>query len=62
MTQPMPSPQTGPTSPLAPPTLWGRLDPAIQQQLAHCLCDLIRQMRSVPALIRKEAPYDGDSH
>ena len=62
MTQPMLSPQTGPTSPLVPPTLWRHLDSATQQQLAHCICDLIWQMRSVPALIQKETGYDGDSH
>ncbi len=62
MTQPMSLPPTGPTSPLVPPTLWHRLEPTTQQQIARCLCDLIRQMQSVPAVVRKETRNDRDSH
>ena len=62
MTQPMLSPPTGPASPLAPLTLWRRLDPTTRRQLAHCLCDLIRQMQSVPVVVQKETRNDRGSH
>jgi hypothetical protein len=70
MTQPMPTRHTLPTSPspsacaapLAPPALWSRLDLRTQQQLAQCLCDLIRRVRGVPTVTQKERSHDRDSY
>ncbi len=57
----MPSPSPV-GSPLAPSTLWSCLDARAQQQLAHCLSDLIRRMRSVPAGAAQENSHDTNAH
>lgn len=36
------------------PALWSQLDPRQQQQLAHCLADLIRRIRRPPTALEEE--------
>ena len=44
------------------PTLWSSLDATVQQQLAHCLCDLMRRMTAVASSEAKENGHDRDTH
>ena len=61
MIQPLPSPSPV-GSPRASSTLWSCLDAHTQQQLAHCLSDLIRRMRSVPTGTAQENSHDTNAY
>ena len=68
MTPPRPRLPPLPTALPAPPE-WGvrrprpcgGLDASVQQQLAHCLCDLIRRMRALPCVDAQENSHDRDA-
>jgi hypothetical protein len=63
MTQTLTSPTPMSTPRVAsslPPTLWGKLDISRQQQLAHCLCDLIQRIRAVAPPDIQENRHDVD--
>ncbi|MFQ5668589.1 MAG: hypothetical protein ACE5I7_19460 [Candidatus Binatia bacterium] len=69
MTQTFPSPNAAPARPspptvasCLPPTVWSDLDASAQQQLAHCLSDLIRRIRAVPSVATKENSHDAGAH
>lgn len=45
----------------ASPPVWRGLDASVQQQLAHCRCDLIRRMRALPGVDAQENSHDRDA-